>query len=184
VAEDAMSTCAVCLKDFTPTRMGQKVCGYRCSAKIGPLARKSERQATRVAKEQQKRLPDLRKEAQKAFNDFIRARDADKPCFCCGQWRMGGEPLKGGEWDSGHFRGRGANPELAFDETNVHRQLKAHNAHDWDRVYAEAEIRRRIGDEAMERLLRPHPAKHYTRDDLRQIRDEYRAKARELARKL
>lgn len=161
--------------------MGQAVCGYRCAAKVPKIERKAEKAKDRASKEAQKTLPTLRKEAQKAFNEFIRLRDADKPCFCCGQWRSGGnEPLRGGTWDAGHFRGRGATIELAFDETNVHRQLKSCNAWDWDRVYAEAEILRRIGPEAMERLKGPHPMPHFSRDDMRRIRDTYRAKAREM----
>ena len=36
--------------------------------------------------------------------------------------------------------------------------------------------------EALERLEGPHPAKKYTADELKAIRDEYRAKARELKR--
>lgn len=178
---DKIPTCAVCAKPFNPQRMGQAVCGYRCAAKVPKIERKAEKAKDRASKEAQKTLPTLRKEAQKAFNEFIRLRDADKPCFCCGQWRSGGnEPLRGGTWDAGHFRGRGATIELAFDETNVHRQLKSCNAWDWDRVYAEAEILRRIGPEAMERLKGPHPMPHFSRDDMRRIRDTYRAKAREM----
>ena len=172
-----MRTCTVCLKDFTPTRMGQKVCGYRCAKKIGPLTRKSERAATMVAREQQKRLPDLRKEAQKAFNEFIHARDADKPCICCGQWPQS-DHLKGGAWDAGHYRSRGAAIDLAFHEDNVHRQLKRCNRRAWDVAGYRAELVRRIGLEAVIALEGPHPLPHYTRDDLRRIRDEYKAKVR------
>jgi hypothetical protein len=175
-------SCAVCAKPFTAQRMGQRVCSRYCAAKVPKIERKAEKARDRASKEAQKTLPKLRKEAQAAFNKFIHARDAGKPCFCCGKFPVGREALTGGAWDAGHFRGRGANIELSFDETNVFRQRKYCNANDWDRVYAEAEIRRRIGDEAMEQLLGPHPMPKYTRDDMRAIRDKYKAKARELTR--
>jgi hypothetical protein len=140
------------------------------------LARKKERAETKAKREAQKTLPDLRKEAQKAFNDFIRARDADKPCICCGRWPSGAEALTGGSWDAGHFRGRGANLELSFDEDNCHKQLKGCNRGDWDRVAYEAELVRRIGPERVAILKGPHPMLKLTRDDLRAIRTKYRLK--------
>ena len=172
--------CAVCAKPFQPWNSMAKVCGYRCAAKVPKLARKEEAAQTKAKKEGMKGYPELKSEAQKAFNEFIRARDAGKACICCGQYPQGAEALKGGAWDAGHYRSRGACPELAFDERNCHAQLKRCNRHSWDVAGYRAELVRRIGLEQVEDLERHHPPKHYNRGDLRTIRDTYRAKLKEL----
>lgn len=126
--------------------------------------------------------PKLLKAAQDAFNKYIRLRDANLACICCGEWPKAGERFTGGVWDAGHYRGRGACPELAFDERNCHKQRKYCNSRAWDVAGYRAELIRRIGLEQVTELEGPHPPKHYTRDELRQIAATYRAKARELLR--
>jgi hypothetical protein len=174
-------SCAVCAKPFTAQRMGQRVCSRYCAAKVPKIERKAEAQKTRAAKEAQKTLPQLRKEAQAVFNLFIRLRDFGKPCVCCGRLPFGPQALTGGQFDAGHYRSRGACPELAFDERNVHAQLKACNRFSQDVAGYRAELIKRIGLDQVEDLERHHAPKKYTRDDMRAIRDKYKAKARELA---
>lgn len=168
--------CRICCKPFAMRNSMQTVCGIKCATKVPKVARKEEAAKTRAQKEAMKGLPELKVEAQKAFNDFIRARDAGKACVCCGQYPQGEEALTGGAWDAGHFRSRGACPELAFDERNVHAQLKRCNRRSWDVAGYRAELVRRIGLAQVEDLERNHPPKKYTRDELRAIRDTYRAK--------
>jgi hypothetical protein len=160
--------------------MGQAVCGYRCAAKVPKIERKAERAKDRASKEAQKTLPTLRKEAQEAFNSYIRSRDAGKPCVCCGKMPATGGELKGGQFDAGHFRGRGACPELAFDEDNCHAQLKDCNRFGWDVAGYRAELLRRIGPDRLAALEGPHPPLKLSRDDMRAIRDTYRAKVQEM----
>lgn len=160
--------------------MAQSVCSYRCAAKFAAIKRKTAKRVDRERKEKLKTLPDLRKEAQKAFNDYIRARDTNKPCICCGKYPSSTDAITGGAWDAGHYRSRGANPELAFDERNCHAQLKRCNRYSWDVAGYRAELVRRIGLESVEDLEGPHQPKHYTREDLKEIRDTYRAKLKAL----
>ena len=175
-----MPDCTVCQKPFTLQRMGQRVCGYRCSAKVPKIERKAEKARDRASKEAQKTLPTLRKEAQEAFNLFVRTRDAGLACICCGKMPQGPEALTGGQWDSGHYRSRGACPELAFHEDNAHAQLKDCNRHSWDVASYRAELIRRIGIDRVTALEGPHSMPKYSRDDMRAIRETYRAKAREM----
>ena len=168
-----MTICAVCQKDFTPARMGQKVCGYRCSAKIGPLARKVERAATRVAWDRLKTRSAWAKEAQTAFNAYIRGRDSALPCISCGRHHTG-------QIHAGHYLSTGARPELRFNEDNCHAQCQPCNTHlHGNLVLYRVELIRRIGLEAVERLEGPHPAAKLTTADLRAIRDKYRSKLKE-----
>ncbi len=177
---DKIQTCAVCANAFKPQRMGQAVCGYRCAAKAPKIKRKAEKAKDRASKEAQKTLPTLRKEAQDAFNAYIRLRDAGKPCICCGKMPQGPEALTGGQWDAGHYRSRGSCIELAFHEDNCHAQLKDCNRHSWDVASYRAELIRRIGIDRVTALEGPHPMPKYSRDDMRRIRDTYKAKAREM----
>lgn len=155
------------------------------------LARKRAAEGRRVLRDRKqalKRLPELREEAQIEFRKFIRARDTDLPCVSCGETNP---PMKpGGQWDAGHFLGRGAYPELAFEELNCWRQCKscnggggkfAHKERTVNQRYEE-ELRRRIGDEKVDWLKGPHEAKKYTREDFERLKVEYRQKRKELER--
>jgi hypothetical protein len=188
--EPTMRKCKVCRQPFQVFRSLQAICdGHECAtamverslAKKAKAAARAEAADTRAKKEAMKTQPELLEEAQKAFNSFIRARDSGKPCICCGQTN-GGWWLTGGEWDAGHYRSRGAAPELRFDERNCHAQLKQCNRRAWDVATYRANLIGRIGLAEVEALEGQHQAKKYTKDELRELRDTYRVKAREAAR--
>ena len=173
--------CRVCSKEFVRMNSLQIVCGVLCARRLPVVTRKAEKAATRNAKEAMKTKPQLLVEAQIEFNKYIRARDAGKPCICCGKTPQS-EALTGGEWDAGHYRSRGACPELAFDERNCHAQLKRCNRRAWDVAGYRANLIDRIGLSEVVSLEGPHPPRKDTRDDLRTVRDTYRAKARMAAK--
>ena len=175
-----MTCCRVCAEPFNKDRMGQVVCGIRCAKKLPVFSRKEEKAKTRAAKEAQKTLPELRAEAQEAFNAWIRKRDEGQPCICCGKFPQS-YALTGGVWDAGHYRGRGRCPELAFDERNCHAQLKRCNMRSWDVASYRRNLIAKIGLAEVESLEGPHPAAKRTRDDLRAIRDDYRRRVKEMA---
>ena len=154
--------------------------GKRKAAKAAEAKAKRERAKTRAQREALKTIPQLTKEAQRAFNAWVRLRDQGLPCVSCGSTEAGGS-LTGGYWDCGHYRSVGACPELRFEPLNAHRQCKRCNQHQSGNV-VEYRLRliQRIGLAAVEWLEGPHEARRYSRDELRKIRDTYRAKAREL----
>lgn len=170
---------AKCLADHTKDK--------RISAQ-----KKKEAKAHREAKERVKRSCDLKREAQTAFNAFIRARDMDKECISCDQtideveldqmWKTGGA------WDCGHYLTVGAHEELRFEELNAHRQCKSCNAgsgkytkkgHTVAQRYREKLIER-IGLDKVEWLEGPHEPKRYRAEDYRAIRDKYKEKKKQL----
>lgn len=172
---------------FTPARPFQCWCSPECGLTIARAKkeqadqrkRSDERKADRAKREQLKTRSDWMKDAQREFNRFIRLRDAHRPCVCCG--RPLGEDAVGGAYDAGHYRSVGSAPHLRFDERNVHAQRKQCNLWGSGRaVDYRLGLIQRIGPEAVEALESDQRAKHYTIEDLKQIRDTYRQKAREL----
>lgn len=113
---------------------------------------------------------DYLKDAQIAFNAFIRARDAGKPCISCGC-------RNAMAFDAGHYRSIGAQPALRFNEDNVHRQCTDCNQGLAGNAAAyRVGLIARIGLERVEILEREHPPAKFTADDAKQIRAEYTAR--------
>ncbi|WP_109409564.1 recombination protein NinG [Proteus genomosp. 4] len=114
------------------------------------------------------------KQAQTAFNAFIRERDKDEPCISCGRFHEG-------QYHAGHYRTTGANPELRFDEDNVHKQCAPCNNHLSGNIenYTPRLIEK-IGQERFDRLMSSHELPKWKREDYERIRDHYRAKLKEL----
>lgn len=120
--------------------------------------------------------------AQQAFNAYIRARDAGKPCICCG--RTKDSNAIGGAWDAGHFRSRGSAPHLRFDERNVHAQLKYCNRYQAGNMAGyRLGLINRIGLSELEQLEADQTPRKYTLDELKAIRTEYQAKTKALKAK-
>ena len=176
--------CNVCQELFTPMMPMARVCSPACAlslamsqrAKAEKVQQVKERRETKAKLEAMKGKGWWVAEAQKAFNAYIRLRDAGKPCICCGM------PLgvSANSVDAGHYRSRGSAPHLRFDERNCHAQRKQCNRYGFDITGYRNGLIARIGLEAVEALESDQSPKHYTVADLKAIRDEYRAKAKAL----
>lgn len=171
--------CEVCQTLYTPQRMGQVVCRPACAMKKVRLAKVEERAQIKTRKEAIKTIPVLIKEAQHAFNAYIRERDATQPCICCGQ------PLVleavGGGFDCGHYRSTGSASHLRFHEDNAHGQRKVCNRYGAGRaVDYRIGLIARIGLERVEALETNNASHKWTREELIAIRDTYKAKLKEM----
>ncbi len=119
-----------CNNRFIPDRPFVRWCSPQCGVHIADemKAKKAAKEAREVrwavrqAREKAKTRSEHMKEAQAAFNAYIRARDAHLPCVSCGRHHQG-------QWHAGHYRTVGANPELRFNELNVWRQCAPCNDH-------------------------------------------------------
>lgn len=134
---------------------------------------------TRAARQALKTRGDILKEAQAAFNLFIRERDRAEghPCISSGR------PLNwsGNAVDAGHYRSTGAAPHLRFDEMNCHAQSKHDNRYlSGNAVDYRINLIKRIGLEEVERIEADNTPRHRSKQDLTEIRDKYKAKARAL----
>lgn len=175
--------CKVCQAMFTPARNFQAVCGeIACAIAHAPAnqmrARKAladvERKEIQVRKEKLKSRADHLKDTQRAFNAWIRERDADLPCISCGRHHQG-------KYDAGHYRTVGSSPALRFEPLNCAKQCVPCNQHKSGNVVSyRIELVKRIGAEAVEWLEGPHEPKKYMIEELKAMTAEYRAKTREL----
>jgi len=173
---------ATCGASFVPSRMGQAVCSQACAIVDAPRhetkARKAlaeiGRKELRAAKVKIKTRAQHMKEAQAAFNAWVRERDIGLPCVSCGRHHNG-------QWHAGHYRTVGGNPELRFEPLNVWRQCAPCNNHkSGDIVNYRLELVKRIGADKVDWLEGPHEPQRYTIEQLRAIKAKYRAKTREL----
>ena len=122
--------CKVCRIEYTPTKPMQTVCSHECAlslaistrAKAEKVALVKDKRETKQKLDKLKTKAQWAKEAQAAFNKFIRLRDHDQPCISCGRHH-------GGQYHAGHFLSVGARPELRFEELNVHKQCAPCNKH-------------------------------------------------------
>jgi hypothetical protein len=119
--------------------------------------------------------------AQAAFNAYIRARDANQPCISCDSTRGDGDLLTGSRFDAGHYRSRGATPELRFNEDNCFKQcVKCNRNMSGNVANMRIGIMKRIGEERLARVEGNHSPARYTADDLRSIEKEYKQKLKQL----
>jgi hypothetical protein len=172
--------CAVCRNQFEPRSNSHKACKPECSEVFAQQQRKqAERKQDRARKVALKTRSDWIKEAQHAFNAYIRARDRNQPCICCGK------PLKdndtGGGFDCGHYRSVGSAPHLRFDERNANGQTKQCNRYGSGRaVDYRIGLIARIGLAAVEALEADQTPRRYTIPELQQIKATFKAKLAEL----
>lgn len=151
----------------------------RDKARAAAEKAKVERAETRRRKKAAMTRSEWIAELQRVFNAFIRARDADKPCICCGQPF---EPNKlGGSMDAGHYLSRGSAPHLRFDERNVHGQRKNCNRPGGTtRLAFRQGMIDRIGLEAVEALESDQTVRKWTIAELEAMVDHYKRKTKEL----
>ena len=174
-------TCKHCGTTFHPTRMMQKVCGRVCAGRLVKAAKKEQAERDKARKEKIKTIPELKKEAQHAFNAYIRARDRLQPCICCGRSESGGYGLSGHGWDCGHYRSTGSADHLRYNEDNAHRQLVICNRYGAGRaVDYRIGLIARIGLERVEALEADNTSTKWTAELLREIKATYKAKLKEL----
>lgn len=138
-------------------------------------AEREERKSIRAAREATMTKSDHLKLAQKAFNAYIRERDAALPCICCNRHHPG-------QYHAGHYLSVGANPfSLRFNENNCHKQASyCNNYKSGNQAQYRINLIEKIGLAEVEKLEGPQEAPHWSIDDIKAIRDKYKAKLKAL----
>lgn len=176
--------CRNCKKTFNPVRYSTEVvCSINCAIEHArsqsgkKLAVQAKRKAHREAKEKLKSKGDWKREAQNAFNRFVRLRDKGKPCISCDAPDTGAPNSR----DCSHYRSIGACPELRFEELNAHASCKrCNNQLSGNIVEYRIRLVDRIGADKLEWLEGPHELTNYTIDDYKEIKKLYQKKAKTL----
>jgi len=137
---------------------------------------RQERAQTKEARERIKTAAKWRAEAQKACNDYIRARDKGLLCVSCDKPDDGSH-----QRHASHYRSVKACSALRYHPWNIHASCAQCNAHMSGNLL-EYRIRlvRRYGQERVDWLESQNDVTRYTIADLKRIKQEYKDKLKEL----
>jgi len=169
-----MPRCKICRDKFEAKYFLQKAClNPACLAEWAKLDREKKAEIAHKVRKREFKDNDksLRtKEAQKAFNAFIRARDNDLPCISCGRAHLG-------QYHAGHYKSTGSSPELRFEEINNNKQCAPCNNHLSGNIENyRINLIKKIGLDKVEWLEGPHEPKKYTCAELKEIELMYKQK--------
>lgn len=184
--------CKMCLEFFQPTRSIQPCCSFNCE--LAYATEHAKKKAANRELQERKRIKQEAREARKAKKEYTDnhyptqfqktkevvqrwaggVRDASKPCISC-------STTADVQYAGGHYRTVGANPELALDTRNIHRQCNRRcncelggNIHGAMGTHGYVVgLVNRYGQEFVDWLDGPHEPKKYTCEQLREIRAYY-----------
>ena len=125
------------------------------------------------------------KEAQSAFNRYIRIRDEGKECVSCGNPLIGkSNYLTGSAIDASHYRSRGAASHLKFNVFNVHSACTRCNRQlSGNAVEYRIRLIDRIGLALVERLESDNEPRKFDIPYLQRIKSIFTRKARALEKR-
>lgn len=175
--------CRICPEKFTPRSTTQTVCSPKCAIQLANQLseRKKKREEAEQRKAWNKRKADVKplshwiNMTQRAFNDYIRARDGNI-CISCGS-------TTAVSYHAGHYRTTAAASQLRFNEDNVHSQCHACNVHHSGNIGPyRINLISKIGLQRVVALESDNNPHRYTREELDAIRTRYRALLRELVK--
>lgn len=178
--------CRICKTQYTPRNTLQKVCSPSCAITLvkrnSELQQKqSEAKARAEWNERKKKVKPLShwmSMTQRAFNDYIRARDEGCGCISCGT-------TTATEYHAGHYRTTAAASQIRFNEDNVSLQCASCNVHHSGAITAyRINLVAKIGLERVLALENNNTPHRYTREELDTLRASYRAKTRSLKKQL
>ena len=148
-------------------------------------ADKADRKRQQARRESFKTKAQWDKEAQSAFNRYIRIRDEGKPCVSCGNPLIGkSNYLTGSAIDASHYRSRGAASHLKFNVFNVHSACTRCNRQlSGNAVEFRIRLIERIGLERVERLESDNEPRRFDIPYLQRIKSIFTRKSRALEKR-
>lgn len=166
-------------------RSKEKVKAAAKRIKAKKVAEKEGRQHRQKVRESFKTKFQWDKEAQSAFNRYIRIRDEGKECVSCGSPLMGkSNYLTGSAIDASHYRSRGAASHLKFNVFNVHSACTRCNRQlSGNAVEYRIRLIERIGLERVERLESDNEPRKFDIPYLQRIKSIFTRKARALEKR-
>ena len=174
--------CKFCKDEYTPRNSMQSVCSPDCAYKL--IEQKKIKKATKDIKDKEKELRkhlkeskeklktrgQLAKEAQAAFNKYIRLRDAKEPCISCGRHHQG-------QYHAGHYRSVGSSPHLRFHLWNNHRQCAPCNTHlSGNLINYRMNLIKKIGQAKVDWIESANFSNKYSEEYLRRVKRVFNRK--------
>lgn len=186
-------TCPICTNEYLPWSSTQKTCNEIPCAMAFAKKQAAEKSAREIRKQERLQRDDLRerrerlkgvaewqKEAQTAFNRYIRWRDYHKPCVSCGgTLQHNGNYTTGSAVDASHYRSRGAASHLKFNVFNVHSACTRCNRQlSGNAVEYRIRLIERIGITLVERIESDNTPRKFTIDYLKRVKAIFTRRAR------
>jgi hypothetical protein len=139
-------------------------------------AAKEKANARKAAKQASRTRSDIIREAQAAFNKYIRTRDDARPCISCGKFS---DARHGGAYDAGHYRSVGAAPHLRFHVLNCWRQCKrCNNQLSGNAVEYRKRLIERIGVKRVEGIEYDDSSRKFSVEYLERVKRVFTRRAR------
>jgi hypothetical protein len=173
--------CKSCGVTFKPFSSLARVCSMACSLDYVDSQKAVKAKKAHVAQKRDFLANDKtfqRAKCQKAFNEFIRLRDAHLGCISCDKpadWF--------GQWAAGHYKTVGARSDLRFNEDNVHKQCNrdCNKGKSGNVGMYRIRLIQKIGIERVEALDADiEPPKKYNAEDYAAITETYQQKIKAL----
>ena len=175
--------CKHCKEKFEVKKFNQKFCKGNTDCLTAEamflLSQKKKadekkwKQEKKILKEKIKTRSDYMNELQVVFNKYIRQRDKGNNCISCGK--------KCKKENAGHYRSVGGNPELRFNELNCHLQCEYCNTYlHGNYIDYRINLIKKIGLKNVEWLEGKHEPKKYTIEELKELKEHYKQKTKEL----
>ena len=171
--------CPACKQWFMPFNSMQKCCtNPKCALEVGKIERrKAEKKDLRKRKEKLKTRSDWIREAQAAFNAFVRIRDYGLNCISCNNpmdWNA-----VGGKVDCGHYRSRGAAGHLRFNLFNAAAQcVKCNRYLSGSAVDYRINLIKRFGANIVERVENDNQARRFDADYCKRVKRIFNKRVR------
>lgn len=185
--------CPICSTEYIPRSSLQKVChNYKCAIAFNKQ-RDAEIAARELRKREREQSADLRqrrealktraeweREAQAAFNRYIRMRDMYQECISHpGKLISNSNYITGSAVDASHYRSRGAASHLRFNVFNVHSACTRCNRQlSGNAVEYRIRLIERIGLERVERLEADNEPRKFDIDYLKRVKSIFTRRAR------
>lgn len=185
--------CPICSTEYCPRSSLQKVChNYLCAIAFNKkrdeeLAAREQRKKERLQRddlrqrrEKLKGVAEWEKEAQVAFNRYIRWRDYGKDCASHdGPLISNSNYLTGSAVDASHYRSRGAASHLRFNVFNAHSACTRCNRQlSGNAVEFRIRLIQRIGLERVERLEADNTPRKFDIEYLKRVKAIFTRRAR------
>lgn len=171
--------CKACKTPYQPYSSLSQACSPKCALELVSIAKNKKHKKEKLEyRIKTKSISAWIKDAQFEVNAYVRLRDHHLNCISCDR-SPEDTHLRGSAFHAGHYRGRGASPNLRFNLHNIRKQCAYCNEHLSGNVveYRKGLIKR-IGVDKVEAIEVNNSYKKFDRHYCERIKKIFNKKAR------